>query len=232
MQVLYDEIDTVYCIHANNRTDRANLLNVWTKMHKMNINIFPAIIDKDGRKGCALSHIALAKLLLTKTNNYALVLEDDAVPTDQTFNAQLMSDLIAAIKSNKFDIIWLGGLPSWNSYQTEWKSVREGPSWTTHAMIVNKKYMKWMAQFEYNNIPIDVELAKAPLKMAWIYPSLMEQADTQSNVRRTALSQTGAFGSFLLWWTGIWRYLVFFKQFFLVFILSILITIYISKCKN
>jgi hypothetical protein len=238
MQVLSDVIDgQIYCIHASKRTDRSQLFQTWSKMHKININIFPAIIDTDGRKGCALSHIALSKLLLqnVKSDKYALILEDDAVPTLHSSNAQLISDILLSIHDKKFDIIWLGGLPSWNSYFTEYKSIREGPSWTTHAMLVNRNYMQWMANFQYNGIPIDVELAKAPLKMAWVYPSLLEQADTQSNIRRTVLSQTGAFGSFLLWWTVIWRCLVFHKQFFLVFILSILISIYISnyiKCKN
>jgi len=195
-------------------------------VHNVKVNIFPAIVDKDGRRGCALSHIALSKLLLQLDTEYVLVLEDDAVPTSNITNIQALSDTAAAVRSSQYDIVWLGGLPSWNSYLTQWKSVRAGPSWTTHAMLLNKKALQWLAGFEYGSVPIDVELAKAPLRMAWIYPSLMEQADTQSNIRRTALSQTGAFGSFLLWWTPTWRGFVFYKQIFLILVLTLLITTY------
>jgi len=229
MQVLSELVDgNIFCIHAN-RTDRRELIQTWSRLHNVRVNIFPAIIDTDGRKGCAQSHIALAKLLLQKNSPYVLVLEDDAIPTDQILNVQLLSDTAACLRSSKYDVVWLGGLPSWNSYITEWKSVREGPSWTTHAMILSRKALQWLAAFEYGGKPIDVELALAPLRMAWVWPSLMEQADTVSNIRRSALSQTGAFGSFLLWWTPTWRSLVFHKQICLILVLTLLMTVFILK---
>lgn len=223
----------IFCIHAESRKDRSELLAAWQAAVGLRAHLWPATIHEDGRQGCAASHKALATTLKAQSA-YALILEDDAVP--QQLNAEALANVISAVKAKAFDVLWLGGLPFAKAQSTPWPSIRAGASWTTHAMIVSPTAQQWLSSFEWRGEPIDVELAEAcaigQLKGAWVYPSLFEQASTPSNVRRTAASRLDAFGSLLRAWTPMWRGAVYHQTSLLCLLLALLVTWLIASATS
>lgn len=175
------------------------------------MHVFPAIIDSDGRKGCALSHRAVATIAhKSNPDDYALVFEDDALPAAAP-DPQAVSNVISAIKSRQFDVLWLGGLPHWSHQKTAYPTIYAGSAWTTHALVLGPRAQAWLAAHEYAGAPIDVDLAdecRKTLRGAWVHPSLFEQARSPSNVRRSVVSRTDLFGELLFQATPAWKSLV------------------------
>ena len=192
----------VFQIHSSLRTDRAALTDVWTRQHGVNVNHFEATMDANGRRGCALSHKGLAK---SQTGVY-LVLEDDAVPTRHVFDDVVgLADLLDAIRKEAFDVIYLGGLPMFRHTSTPWTSLQSGACWCTHAMIVGERGREWFAAHEFNETPIDVELASAALRFAWTRHEWFAQAPGASDVNRSTLTRSALFQTALTYVHPAWR---------------------------
>ena len=186
-------------IHSSKRKDRAQLTEAWTMQHGVHIELFEAILDKDGRKGCALSHSAVAHL----TPPY-LVLEDDAVPTIHALtDVQGLVDL----RNAEYDIIYLGGWPLGNR-SSKFLSLREGPCLCTHAMIVGEKGAKWLREFKFAGTPIDVALARAPLRFAWTRNEWFSQAESASDVNGSVLTRSKVFTKFMQLVSRCWRFVM------------------------
>ena len=188
-------------IHASKRTDRAALTEVWTTQHGVHIELFEAIMDKDGRKGCALSHSAVAR----HATPY-LVLEDDAVPTLHALtDIQGLVDIRDALKS--YDIIYLGGWPLANR-SSKFLTLQEGACLCTHAMIVGERAAIWLRNFKFSKTPIDVALARAPLKFAWTRHEWFSQAQSASDVNGSALTKSKIFMASMQLVSTAWRFVM------------------------
>jgi hypothetical protein len=181
--------------------------------HGVHIELFEAILDKDGRKGCALSHSAVAHL----TPPY-LVLEDDAVPTIHAFtDVQGLVDL----RNASYDIVYLGGWPL-GSGASKYLSLREGACLCTHAMIVGEKAAKWLREFKFTGTPIDVALARAPLRFAWTRNEWFSQAESLSDVNGTALTRSMTFTKFMQLVSRSWRFVMLHRLFVLLLVIYLL----------
>lgn len=226
IRALFAKIDNrAYVIHSEKRKDREHQLETWSKAEGVKVNMFPAIMMADGREGCAASHTQLAKLLKQQgANGYHLILEDDVVPRQIPY--ENLSELFQAMDANEFDVIWLGSLPMPWSRTTRWNSIRSGTAWSTYGLLVNQRALDFLSQFKWNGVPIDVELARAPLRGAWVYPELFAQAQGPSNVRSTSLTRLDAFGDLMQLYMPLWRALVFYKQILCILLISVLVVIF------
>ena len=183
-------------IHASKRTDRAQLTAAWTRQHGVHIEVFEAIMDKDGRRGCALSHATVAR-----RNAPYLVLEDDAIPT-----IHALTDIqgLVDLQNAEYDIVYLGGWPLGNS-SSNFLSLQEGPCLCTHAMIVGKRAAQWLSEFKFTGTPIDVALSRAPLRFAWTRNEWFTQAQCASDVNGTSLTKSKVFMATMQSVSRVWR---------------------------
>lgn len=189
-------------IHSSSREDRGALTSVWSRQHNVRVTHFEATMDANGRRGCALSHKALAK---SRSGVY-LVLEDDAVPTTHVFDDVVgFRDVLDAIKKEAFDVIYLGGLPMFRHVSTPWASLQGGSCWCTHAMVVGERGREWFAAHEFNETPIDVELASAALRFAWTRKEWFAQAPSASDVNRSTVTRSALFQTALTYIHPAWR---------------------------
>jgi glycosyl transferase family 25 len=102
------EIDHVYCINCEHRTDRRlhieNVLQPLAWSEK--ITIFSAIYNsQNGSLGCALSHLSVLKMAQEKQYKNILILEDDFQIIDYT----LLNEILTQLEDIEYDIIMLAG---------------------------------------------------------------------------------------------------------------------------
>ena len=195
---LLHSLPPIVQIHATRRTDRAQLTAAWTRQHGVHLDVFEAIMDKDGRRGCALSHAAVAH----RAAPY-LVLEDDAIPTLHALtDIQGVVDIQNALSS--YDIIYLGGWPLGNSSST-FLSLHGGACLCTHAMIVGERAARWLREFTFRGIPIDVALSRAPLRFAWTHHEWFSQAQCASDVNGNTVTTSKFFMASMQVVSRVWR---------------------------
>ena len=225
IRALFSKIQNrAYVIHSEKRRDRRRLIDTWTDAEGVKVNLFPAIMMADGREGCAASHTQLAKLLKQQgADGYHLILEDDVVPRQIPY--ENLAQLFEAMDSNQFDVIWLGNLPMPWSRNTQWHSIQSGSAWSTYAILVNQRALDFLSQFKWSGTPIDVELARAPLRGAWVHPEFFAQARGPSNVRSTALSRLDAFGDLMQLYMPVWRKVVYYKQALAILMIAVLVVV-------
>ena len=196
---LLRQLPRIIQIHSLKRTDRAQLTEVWSHQHGVSIEMFEAIIDKDGRRGCALSHSAVAH-----RNPPYLVLEDDAIPTLHTLtDIQGLVDIL----NSDYDILYLGGWPLGNS-TSKFLSLQEGACLCTHAMIVRERGAQWLREFKFTGTPIDVALARAPLRFAWTRHEWFTQANSSSDVNGSTLTKSKIFMTSMQLVSQVWRFVM------------------------
>jgi hypothetical protein len=104
--------ETIYYINLKNRPERRiSFLAAWSRIFKNIIRFEAKPHQKIGNliiNGCGISHYEATKLAL-KDNNYAIILEDDAIPTDNF--VELFPKIMSYVKSNfnDFDLLNFGG---------------------------------------------------------------------------------------------------------------------------
>jgi len=178
-------------------------------------------MHSNGAKGCFESHVTLASMI--KTPNY-FVLEDDAVPTqDAHTNIELMVELEKCIQEDRYDIIWLGGLPlpDTNFLRTRTFGLLEGTCLTTYAMWIGAKTKKVLGGLQYTGIPIDVVLSKLKLRGAYAHPPLFRQACTPSDIGKSEFTRGKVFAQLLEIAAPVWRWGVVYQNFIIFFILCL-----------
>jgi hypothetical protein len=92
-------------------------------------------------------------------------------------------------------------------------------------MLVNQRALDFLSSFEWKGVPIDVELANAPLRGAWVYPDLFTQARGPSNVRSNSITRLDAFGDFMHLYVWVWKRVVYHKKLIAIFLISLLIAL-------
>ena len=210
-------------IHDPKRKDRNALTKTWTRPFGISLEVFPAIMNSNGAKGCFQSHVALASQI---NSPHYFVLEDDAVPTqDAHTNIELIAELEQCIQQDKYDIIWLGGLPTPNTnfFRFKTSGLIDGMCLTTYAMYVGPKAKKLLSRLEYAGVPIDVVLSKSKLKGAYANPPLFRQACTPSDIGKSEFTRGKLFAFLLEKCTPLWRFGVVYQNYLGVFILFYLL---------
>ena len=201
-------------IHNAKRKDRATLTRTWTHPFGIKLKKFDAIMRPDGAEGCLMSHSKVAQL------NEApyVVLEDDAVPTSE---ANYSTELVASLNeifTQKYDIIYLGGLPIQAS-STRFPGIYEGQCWTTYAMIVGPRAAHYLKHVRYTGTPIDVLLAQQNFKCAIVDPPLFRQAITPSEIGKSKLKKSLFFSHILGCVGPWWRFAVFKSTYLMILVL-------------
>lgn len=213
----------VFQIHDDARKDRESLTMTWTKPFGISLQHFPAIMNReDGVKGCFDSHVTLAQQMshkFTSEDLHYFVLEDDAVPTsDAHFNVELLTELERSIKTQEYDLIWLGGLPlpdfNFNRFQT--LGILPGKCLTTYAMFVGPKARHFLSQLKFQEKPIDVILSQTTgLKTAYTNPPLFRQSCTPSDIGKSNFTRGKLFALGLETITPVWRMGVIYQNYIL-----------------
>ena len=181
-------------------------MRIWTREHRVSIPSFEAVMRPRGAEGCFLSHQAVASQMQAPY----LVLEDDALPTLALHDTQLVFNVIRAISSMQFDIVYLGGLPAASRVTaTEFDGVLEGRCGATFAMIVSARASDFLRQGAFNDTAVDVQLVRAKhLRTAFVHPPLFVMAKTHSDIGKSAFTKSAAFAQVLSTVAPIWRWMV------------------------
>lgn len=207
LQSLFEAVENrVLQIHSSKRQDRTQMTQLWTRQHGVKLDTFEAIMRANGAEGCTLSHKSVASKLQTPF----LVLEDDALPTLALQDTQHVFNVLQAIASKEFDILYLGGLPAAGRVlKTEFKGVLEGRCGATFAMIVFPRAAEFLQKHEWKGVPIDVELVRnRTLRTAFVHPPLFVMAATRSDIGKNEFNRSEVFSRLLFFVAPVWRGLV------------------------
>jgi hypothetical protein len=165
---------SAYYITLEDRPDRAKNFEAWAKTPgspwsslTCDVKAFTARRHpRGGDFGCWQSHVSVMKLAVDDGADYALVFEDDAIPTKEA-RSQLTWDLLYAqvmhVMSTRpnWDIIGLGGIPLtwWHTALKIDTHMVQTPFLEAHAYFASKKFMSRMLATEFTGT-FDSELAR------------------------------------------------------------------------
>ena len=143
------DIDSVIYINLDSRPDRNE--EVISELTQINMDMkkvhrLSAVKRKWGALGCSLSHISCLKTIQEKGWKRTLILEDDVgfeSKDVERWNAGVV-DVNNLIKSDKYDVIFLGGFvrdPE-GPTKTEYSTIFETKNTScTHAYIIKAEYV-------------------------------------------------------------------------------------------
>jgi glycosyltransferase involved in cell wall biosynthesis len=136
----------VVCINLKSREDKRKIVISHLKKFNIKFNFYTAILNKNPKLGCKLSHLEVIKNAINREYKQILIVEDDV-----KFITRPNID-ISALPSN-WDMCYLGGTvyrvldknnPNWYRVQC----------WTTHAYIINLENKKLIDEI---NKSVDTE---------------------------------------------------------------------------
>jgi GR25 family glycosyltransferase involved in LPS biosynthesis len=124
-------------------------------------------------KGCFASHVSVAKLALQNKVESIMVFEDDVKILPYTKQQIDAINQFINKKTKHFDLLYLGFILGKMWYCGKHSIVRaQGPG--LHAYILSPTGIQKMANYHYNNQPID-EVVKNSMKCYSVYPIIAEQ---------------------------------------------------------
>jgi GR25 family glycosyltransferase involved in LPS biosynthesis len=190
-------IASAHVIHIADRKDREQTMQTLRANLQEQLNIqttvFFATKQRDGRKGCYESHVAVMKrALLLSNDKHALILEDDAefaADLSTSLRRQLLLEALDFAKSHSFDILFLGSFPNMfvandtvkvSKFQHIFKT---NPS-TTHAYIASSSFMKRMTErfSDFQGVAIDDFFKSNVINTFALYPSIILQSNSESDI--------------------------------------------------
>lgn len=230
-------IASIHVIHIADRVDREPtmralneklhpLLLLQMQMQMQNkidpvpIQIFNAIRQSDGRKGCYESHVGVMKRALAiNSEQHALIFEDDAEFAQDMSNVRIQTLFNEALQFVKrtpsLEILFLGSFPNIFVANDTVKIRKEGfqhifktnPA-TTHAYIASATFMKRMTErfHEFAGIPIDDFYKSSLINTHALYPSIFLQSSSESDIA----SPLASFVSKFQLKNFIWRFVEFY----------------------
>ncbi|EPL8096121.1 glycosyltransferase family 25 protein [Morganella morganii] len=146
----HDFFEKVIYINLASRPDRKfdileALANIEIPHHK--IVCFDAVAKSPGFLGCALSHVAVMKMIIDNDWGPVLVVEDDNNFYYDDEHIRQANVFLSALRERDWDVALLGG----NYYhvyehEPEWYSLKLKYSHCTNAYIVNRGYAETLYQ--------------------------------------------------------------------------------------
>ena len=139
------------CINLKSREDKRRIVSSHLKKYNIKFNFYTAILNKNPKLGCKLSHLEVIKRAVDQKHKQILILEDDV-----KFISRPNIDL--SLFPSDWDICYLGGTvyrvldkknPNWYRVQC----------WTTHAYIINLENKKLIEEIN-KSIETDDEIDK------------------------------------------------------------------------
>ena len=141
----------VVCINLKSREDKRRIVISHLKKFNIKFNFYTAILNKNPKLGCKLSHLEVIKNAINHKYKQILIVEDDV-----KFITKPNID-ISTLPSN-WDMCYLGGTvyrvldknnPNWYRVQC----------WTTHAYIINLENTKLIDEI-YKSVDTEDEIDK------------------------------------------------------------------------
>jgi glycosyl transferase family 25 len=188
---MFEFIEKVIYINLAYRNDRREQIERELRKYfpSEKVQRFNAIRHLKGNIGCTMSHIAVLELAIeNKWKNY-LVVEDDAVWSQQS-SYQILEKLI----QKPYDVIQLGS--TYTEYDKE--TYKSSKAWTTTAYIVQEHYYSVLLENFKEGLQklietgigcqfaIDVYMGHLQQKDSWyvVVPSLMIQRPGYSDIEK------------------------------------------------
>jgi GR25 family glycosyltransferase involved in LPS biosynthesis len=185
-------IDRVYCINLEKRTDKK--AKAITEFRKNGIEGVEFFRGTDGRieapegilitkpeYGCSDSHVRIWRDMIENGYETALVFEDDVLILPD-FNSKLEQVFDELQVDPEWDYVNLG--------PHDWKIKQErvtplltkGSSWGSHCYIISQRGARKVAMWDTKDFqfPLDVQIARSPLKMYYCDEPLANQESFSS----------------------------------------------------
>jgi GR25 family glycosyltransferase involved in LPS biosynthesis len=139
-----------YIINLDDRTDRKlHILTEITKLPQISYEIVSAIRDES--KTCFASHLKCIQLAKDNNLPYVLVLEDDAIFTDDCI--EIFDRAVTEIQTVQWDMLYLGANLNSDAYNITPTLVKLSGAYTTHAYMVHEQFYDTIL-----NLQLDVEI--------------------------------------------------------------------------
>jgi GR25 family glycosyltransferase involved in LPS biosynthesis len=173
----------IYAINLKTRPDRLyHITQEVLKIKNNKIKIVEAIIDTNPESGCFKSHQKAIKLAQLNNLERVLILEDDAVFTD---NAQfILKQSLEQLSLLQWDMLFLGANLQAPAYRVSNNLIKLTRSWCAHAYIVHNSFYSTILKLP-DTYPIDVHYANLMLNNN-IYlcnPLIAYQLPSHSNIQ-------------------------------------------------
>ena len=182
--MIWDYFDVIRCINLKQRQDRYKSSKTIFSKHKIPVKYHH--VDKHpngGLHGCFESHIQIITDAYNSGARNIIIFEDDISDT-KFLTRRNIKKIIRFLKTNKWDIFFLGPHPDirrFNIEQTKFPSIYKIHSICGHAYILNRRYMKLMANMRYTETPLDY-IYKFNSKSYGHIPSLFIQGSSKSDI--------------------------------------------------
>jgi len=198
---MFDFIDRVVYINLESRTDRR--ISIETELSKYfppwKISRFDAIRNEKGYLGCAMSHIGVLELAISRGWKNCLIVEDDAIWSNFAEGYMLLEKLI----TQPYDVITFG--TTFTTYDRDTYRLQNGQ--TTTAYLINSQYYQTLLDNikegleklhetdSKKDYAIDVYWKRLQAKDTWycIMPALMIQKDGHSDIEKMYTSYKNFF---------------------------------------
>ena len=141
---------TAYIINLNHRKDRyEHITNEIQKLSLKNYEIVDAIVDET--KTCFASHLKCVRLAKDNNLPYVLILEDDAIFTNNCNDVLDVS--FNEIQKLEWDMLYLGANPHSPALSINSSLLKLSGAHTTHAYMVHEKFYDTIL-----NLKLDTEI--------------------------------------------------------------------------
>jgi glycosyl transferase family 25 len=149
---------TTYIINLQHREDRRqHIISELTKLEISNFQIVDGIQKDIPRLGCSESHIKCIQLAKENKLPYVLILEDDAVFTDNII--EILNNAFAEIQTLDWDMLFLGANLQAPTTPVSPALLKLQGAYTTHAYIVHRRFYDIILNLELD-FEIDVCYSK------------------------------------------------------------------------
>lgn len=166
------DVDAVYCISLDARSDRRELFRESIAAVLDNPVIFH-IVEKqsDPKRGCYESHQALAQLALDQGLERILIFEDDVKP--YPLKASRIRWINRFMRTHRFEALHLG-YSMGRTWLTWFPFIARGKVVALHAYVLSREGCKILAQTPYDGTPVDV-MFKRRIRQHCVFPMMFRQ---------------------------------------------------------
>ncbi|WP_248918371.1 glycosyltransferase family 25 protein [Pseudomonas entomophila] len=166
------DVDAVYCISLDARSDRRELFRHSIAAVLGNPVLFH-IVQKhsDPKRGCYESHQALAQLALDQGLERILIFEDDV--KHYPLKASRIRWVNRFMRTHRFEALHLG-YSMGRTWLTWFPFIARGKVVALHAYVLSREGCKILAQTPYDGTPVDV-MFKRRIRQHCVFPMMFRQ---------------------------------------------------------
>ncbi|MEA5670325.1 glycosyltransferase family 25 protein [Pseudomonas sp. MH2] len=195
---IHFDVDAVYCISLDARSDRRELFRKSIGKVLDSPVIFH-VVQKHGdpKRGCYESHQQLAQRALEEGLERILIFEDDVMPYE--LKASRIAWVNRFMRRHRFEALHLG-YSMGRTWLTWFPFIARGRVVALHAYVLSRKGCAILAQTPYDGTPVDV-MFKRRIRQHCVFPMMFRQhaaAVTGSDLEDVVKNEDD-------WWERNWR---------------------------